>query len=215
MLAAGFGSFDFYKQKDVGFVCLFSLKNPSYPEFVCESDCGVMCVDIHPRHPHMVVAGLHDGNVAVYNLQSKSSKPTYLSDAENGKHKDCVWKVSWVKDNLDGYLNFYSVAGDGRVTNWTIVKTSLWYTDELQINFCKNLVNSDQSLNKHMLDSGRAISFKPDEECLFLVGTEEGMVYLATTQYSSQYLMSYPAHSTPIYNLQWNPFIPQVKLIDF
>ena len=27
-----------------------------------------MCVDIHPRHPHMLACGLHDGNVAVYNL---------------------------------------------------------------------------------------------------------------------------------------------------
>ena len=32
--------------------------------------------------------------------------------------------LRWVQDNLDGYLNFYSVAGDGRVTNWTIVKVS-------------------------------------------------------------------------------------------
>ena len=27
-------------------------------------------------------------------------------------------QVKWSKDNLDGYLNFYSVSGDGRVTNW-------------------------------------------------------------------------------------------------
>jgi hypothetical protein len=32
----------------------------------------------------------------------------------------------------------------------------------------------------------RAIAFKPDEETSFLVGTDEGVVYLATTQYSSQ-----------------------------
>ena len=25
-----------------------------------------------------------------------------------GKHRDVVWQVKWVKDNLDGYLNFYS-----------------------------------------------------------------------------------------------------------
>jgi hypothetical protein len=37
------------------------------------------------QHPHMVVAGLHDGSVAVYNLQSKSTKPSHMSDAQNGK----------------------------------------------------------------------------------------------------------------------------------
>ena len=29
----------------------------------------VMTLDIHPSHPHMLVVGLYDGNVAVYNLQ--------------------------------------------------------------------------------------------------------------------------------------------------
>ena len=45
------------------------------------------------QHPHMVVAGLHNGNVAVYNLQSDPGRPVYRSSAANGKHQDVVWKV--------------------------------------------------------------------------------------------------------------------------
>jgi len=30
--------------------------------------------------------------------------------------------VKWQKDNLDGNLNFYSIASDGRVVAWTIIK---------------------------------------------------------------------------------------------
>ena len=120
-----------YQQKEPGVVAVFSLKNPSFPEWVilmvfclvcfshlqklsyysgmkgfsglknisspgsianlpryqCWAKCGVMCVDIHPevflltrfknlsilpeQHPHMLVVGLYDGNVAVYNLQVK------------------------------------------------------------------------------------------------------------------------------------------------
>ena len=51
------------------------------------------------------------------------------------------FQVKWAPDNLDGYLNFYSVSGDGRVSNWTIVKTALWTNDTLLINFCKTLNN--------------------------------------------------------------------------
>ena len=106
-------------------------------------------------------------------MQKNTGKPTYQSDARNGKHKDIVWQVwnllktnddddegdnpenkvdddglvdvgeddnedvdedvyddvdddidddvneyalqvKWATDNLDGYLNFYSVSGDGR-----------------------------------------------------------------------------------------------------
>ena len=86
---------NFYDQDGVtnGVVCVFSLKNPSYPEFLCTAQCGIISVDVHPDHPHMLAAGLADGNVAVYNLQEKSQKPKYISTARNGKHQDIVWQV--------------------------------------------------------------------------------------------------------------------------
>ena len=46
-----------------------------------------------------------------------------------------------MRDNLDGYLNFYSVSGDGRVTNWTLVKNCLWHSDQLTISFARQLTN--------------------------------------------------------------------------
>ena len=63
-----------------------------------------------------------------------------------------------------------------------------------------------------LVDSGRCIAFKPDDDTVYLVGTEEGELHLATTQYSSQYLASYPAHITPVYSLQWNPHHQEVFL---
>ena len=67
-------------------------------------------------------------------------------------------QVKWAKDNLDGYLNFYSVSGDGRVTNWTIVKTALWCTDVLSITFSKLLVNFPEK-EKHKSIKGRVKSY--------------------------------------------------------
>ena len=127
LFAAGFGSCNmtrmaartdndslvadnFYEQTEPGVVCVFSLKNPSYPEFLCHAPCGVMCLDFHPevspsvvslsdcsssyfQHPHMLVVGLYDGNIAVYNLQKNVGVPNYQSDAKNGKHRDIVWQV--------------------------------------------------------------------------------------------------------------------------
>ena len=95
-------------------MCVYSLKNPSYPEYLCKAHCGVMCVDIHPKHPHMLAVGLADGSVAVFNLQVRRpvnfanltlmvmllinfqihmQEPSYLSTAKNGKHQDIVWQV--------------------------------------------------------------------------------------------------------------------------
>ena len=58
-----------------------------------------MSVDIHPTHPHMLVVGLANGNVAVYNLQLQGKKPAYLSSARNGKHTDIVWQVNQLLRN--------------------------------------------------------------------------------------------------------------------
>ena len=49
-------------------ISLLSLKNPSHPEYTCMAHCGVLSLDINKTYPHLVVAGLYDGNVAVYNL---------------------------------------------------------------------------------------------------------------------------------------------------
>ena len=35
-------------QNSRGLICVFSLKNPSYPEFICKAAAGVMCLDFHP-----------------------------------------------------------------------------------------------------------------------------------------------------------------------
>lgn len=40
-----------------GKVCLFTLKNPSYPEWICSTDSPVMCLDFSEQHPHLLVIG--------------------------------------------------------------------------------------------------------------------------------------------------------------
>lgn len=40
-----------------GSVCLFSLKNPSYPEWICPTESPVMCLDFSVQHPHLLVIG--------------------------------------------------------------------------------------------------------------------------------------------------------------
>ena len=134
-----------------------------------------------------------------------------MSTARNGKHQDIVWQVKWARDNLDGYLNFYSVSGDGRVTNWTIVKTALWFTDTLNITFSKTLNNfSEEDTKTNLRDGGRCVAFNPNDDSMFLVGTDEGLIYKCTTEYSSRFLQTYPAHNTPIYNISWNPYVSSI-----
>jgi len=86
-------SIDLFLKQTSGIILFYSLKNPSFPEYVYLTDSGVMSLDIHPEHPYLVAAGFYDGNVAVYNLMENSDGPAYISTAKTGKHIDPVWQV--------------------------------------------------------------------------------------------------------------------------
>jgi dynein intermediate chain 1 len=47
LFAVAYGSYEFGKQGTGALAC-FSLKNPSFPEFVYRTDVGILCADFHP-----------------------------------------------------------------------------------------------------------------------------------------------------------------------
>ena len=65
---------------------MFSLKNPSYPEYLCQAQSGVICVDIHPDHPHMLAAGL--GMVS----NKMSSVVTIFGPSKQSHQQICYFK---------------------------------------------------------------------------------------------------------------------------
>ena len=66
-------------------------------------------------------------------------------------------QVKWAKDDLDGYLNLFSVSGDGRVTNWTIIKTFLTFSDVFKLSFTKNLFNMGEEDMSNFLVDGEVL----------------------------------------------------------
>ena len=78
-----------------GMILIYTMKNPSYPEFVYNTESGVMCLDIHPEHPYLLSIGFYDGSVGVFSVTDRKPGPLYLSTAKTGKHTDPVWQVSY------------------------------------------------------------------------------------------------------------------------
>ena len=80
-----------------GYLCLYSLKNPSYPENVIKTNSGVMCVDIHAEKPHFIALGLASGNLMVYNMQLSTTEPQYENSLVATQHSNIIWDVSVFK----------------------------------------------------------------------------------------------------------------------
>merc|ERR1711959_589360 len=119
----GFGSYDFMKQ-GTGVICCYSLKNTRFPEYVFNTDAGVCSLDWNAMHPGLLAVGLYDGTVLVYDVRARTKKPIYTSTVRTCKHTDPVWEVRWNEDS-EGVLAFCSIASDGRVTNWLMMKDKL------------------------------------------------------------------------------------------
>ncbi|KAJ3105764.1 cytoplasmic dynein with WD40 domain [Phlyctochytrium planicorne] len=215
LFSVGYGSYEFSRQGP-GMIACFSLKNPSYPEFLYVTESGVMCLDFHPQHPNMIAVGLYDGTVLVFNLQKKSDQPLFKSLMKSGKHTDPVWQVCWQKDDLDDNANFFSISSDGRVAQWTLLQNELVYTDVIRLRYDKDGAVKDLPAQDDEplfgLSGGCCFDFHKTIDHLFVVGTEEGRIHKCSKSYSSQYLLSFEGHQMAVYTVRYNPFHGNVFL---
>ncbi|NXY21549.1 DNAI1 protein, partial [Atrichornis clamosus] len=205
LFAVGYGSYEFMKQGH-GMLLLYTLKNPSFPEYVFSSESGVMCLDFNSEHPHLLAVGFYDGNVAIYNLKKATSQPSYKSSAKSGKHTEPVWQVKWQKDDMDNNSNFFSVSSDGRIVSWTLVKNELVHLDVIKLSAEGTEMQGPEGLQLQMLGCGTSFDFHKKIDYLFLVGTEEGKIYKCSKSYSSQFLDVFEAHHMAVDSVSWNPF---------
>ncbi|KAM5258219.1 dynein axonemal intermediate chain 1 isoform 4-T4 [Hipposideros larvatus] len=175
LFAVGHGSYDFVKQTR-GMLLFYSMKNPSFPEYIFSSDSGIMCLDIHVDHPYLVVVGHYDGNVAIYNLKKPQSQPAFHSSAKSGKHTDPVWQ------------------------------SELVHTDVIKLKVEGSTKEGQDGLQLHTVGCGTAFDFHKEIDYMFLVGTEDGKIYKCSKSYSSQFLDTYDAHNMAVDVVSWNPY---------
>lgn len=172
---------------------------------------------------------MFDGNVAVYNLQKNATLPIYTSSGIHGKHSDVVWEIKWGPDMPDGEINFYSISADGRVFNWVLMQNKLAITtiitlflekefiggpDENKIKLKSKDINKNNYITRrgskiyifYLIGCGTCMVFHPKQTNIFLVGTEEGLIFKCSTEFSSRYLMTYQAHYLPVYRIDYNKY---------
>ena len=74
IIAVGYGQFE-YTDRKPGIICVWSLKNPEYPERLYRCPFGVTAVAFSRQNPNLLVAGMDDGSIAVYNVVTKEPDP--------------------------------------------------------------------------------------------------------------------------------------------
>lgn len=211
MFAVGYGSFEFLKQSS-GLICIFSLKNPSHPEFTFHTESGVMSVHFHPEFANLLAVGCYDGSVMVFDVRKPSPEPIYSANVRTGKHNDPVWQVFWQVDELQKALQIVSISSDGRVLLWTLNKSELTHEVIMKLKLDKSTepgaatANADADEDTHVAGTagGCCMDFSKGQDHIYLVGTEEGSLHKCSKAYSSEYLSNYPGHYLAVYAVKWN-----------
>ncbi|CAK9798086.1 Dynein intermediate chain 2, ciliary [Anthophora plagiata] len=207
LFAVAYGTMSFSSLITSGTVCLFSLKNPSYPEWICPTESPVMCLDFSEQHPHLLVIGTMDGVVAVYNVMLPPTIPQYKSNDVIQKHGGIVWEVRWSPDTEEGNLAFYSISIDGKINHWVLNQNDLSLTTVMTLFLDRPPIPGPDGTMITLKGCGTCFAFHPADENIFLVGTEEGTIYKCNTAYSSVYMRTYnEAHNMPIYRIVFNKF---------
>ncbi|KAK9862806.1 hypothetical protein WJX84_010841 [Apatococcus fuscideae] len=193
LFAAGYGSYGFLKQCS-GLVACFSLKNPSYPEFSCVTDSGVLCLDLHAQHPNLLAVGCYDGSVHVFDIRQKGVRSLYSATAQTGKHTDPVWQnilelhaePSLAADAADGWEDTSSpgsLAG-GCCFDFNQGQDHLFVvgTEEGRIHECSTAHNSGRRAQPVLVfDLGSPVgdvAWSPHAATTFAAATEEGKVHV-------------------------------------
>ncbi|XP_045470031.1 dynein intermediate chain 2, ciliary [Harmonia axyridis] len=210
LFAVTFGYLDFVKPVKEGAVCVYTLKNPSFPDYICITHCACMCISSHPKFPYMLAVGLIDGSVFVYNIQQTCKEPVYTSNIVTNKHRGIVWEVKWAPDLPDGELNFFSIASDGKINNWVLMQSDLAHTTVFTLYLPMDPVAGPDGTFMKMRGSACCVAFHPKDPLIYLVGTETGSIYECSTAYSSIYLFVYEAHHMPIYRIDFNRYNTEI-----
>ncbi|XP_063540251.1 dynein intermediate chain 2, ciliary isoform X1 [Cydia strobilella] len=205
LFAVAYGSLDFTNQQKEGCLCLYSIKNPAFPEYAVVTESPLICLDVYHETPYLICVGRYDGNVCVYNAQlTLESSYQYKSDSVRDKHTSIVWEIRWGRRLLDGEASFFSISGDGRVVQWAVMPGELQATTIITLQSPVPPIPGPDGTMLTVNSCGSCICFHPEKAEIFMVGTEDGMIHTCSLKYNRNYVRSVQAHHMPVYRINYN-----------
>lgn len=115
-------------------------------------------------------------------------------------------QIKWGPDMADGEINFYSVSTDGRVFNWVLMQNDFMITTITTLFLTNGIVEGPDGTEVQLRSCGSCMKFHPTNPEIYLIGTEEGLIYKCSIAYSSKYLMTYNAHHLTVYRIDFNRY---------
>ncbi|XP_069171815.1 dynein intermediate chain 2, ciliary-like [Procambarus clarkii] len=190
---------------EAGVVCVYTLKNPVFPERVIHTPTNVTSVHFHPTRECVLASGLVDGTVMYIDGRLSQAPQVLTSVATDGKHLLPVSQVRWGPAEAGRMPYFYSASADGRVSEWAVRPSTLDHTDILDFYHCPPH-RSRHFTTATLRGTATCLAVNPREGSVVLVGVDTGVVLQLNTTTTLHHLTQYPAHTAPVRAVAWNTF---------
>eukprot|EP00040_Diaphanoeca_grandis_P028610 m.166042 g.166042 ORF g.166042 m.166042 type:complete len:854 (-) comp31412_c0_seq2:421-2982(-) len=222
ILAAGYAS---TPDKPTAIVCAWSYKNPKHPDRLYELPSTPCSVSFSTKWAGLLGVGLENGEVYVFDVGSPNTEPVCTSKPLDViyRHNQPVWGLTWVSQAQESTSELkdilVSACMGGSVRKWDL-KTKGFVSSELMaVNRATSkeprvTSNAKSNHTAYLKKEGScmSLSFYPQDPLMYLIGSEDGVVYKCSCSYSEQSLDTFVGHSGPVYAIKWSPFTPNVFL---
>lgn len=176
-----------------GFVLTWTLKNHSCPRNILELTDRGTAIDWCKSQPSILAVGSADGNVAIYDVRSRSTQPIFTTQKLLDRHQMPVTVLRWQPIDSSGNLNIISASLDGRIIQWTLVQSEMKLTEIATI------------------DAGIvSLDYYNESSTHFTVACDDGRVYEVLRTRTTQSPSSFPTHSPPCVTIAYNNFHQEV-----
>lgn len=158
-------------------VCLWNVFRSGFeagkPDLTIEVPGFCLCLAFHPKKPAILAGGTYSGELILWDTANELEPQLASSSIDEYFHREGIQAIDWIPTDFYGggepqYL-ITTVSGDGKVLIWDPKGDDLNYPARGFM-----LLGS-----KKRIIGGRALSFSPLDQSLFVVGSETGAIMRA------------------------------------
>lgn len=107
LLAVAYGVFNYKesKNRNIGYVCVWSIKNPVNPERRYQYEVPVTVVQFSNMNPQLLAVGLYNGSVEVIDITDNQKSEKHFaavgkSERTTSPGFEPVWQIQWIRGDF-------------------------------------------------------------------------------------------------------------------
>ncbi|CAK1581531.1 unnamed protein product [Parnassius mnemosyne] len=203
-----------YAENFNGLVSIWCTKNPCVPERLYRFENPLTSVEFSDKNPNWLACGFNNGDVLILDITSYTIRIIAKSKRETNPCFEPIWHVIW--RSIDACQYVIITCQDGRINRFRSTKTHDFICSPMMristvegnmkgLQTTKPCLHVDVPIVRH--PAALCIIWHPRIDHNYLVGTDEGCIHKCSTHYLNQHIDVFKAHSGPVYNMSFSPFM--------